>query len=70
MANVLLLASAALLSGCAAVAGGEARPTPDAAAQAHYWLHPRLGMVQVDAVTHAIVVPGRAAPQPVSAPQR
>lgn len=55
MRSILLIAAAVLLAGCAAVA----ETPPATAGETHYWLHPKLGMVKVDAKTHAIVVPGR-----------
>lgn len=66
MSNLLIAAAATILSGCAAVAGsGDESATSDT----HYWLHPKLGMVKVDARTHAMVQPGSRAQAP-TAPQQ
>ncbi|MBI5279347.1 MAG: hypothetical protein HY854_23145 [Burkholderiales bacterium] len=64
MRSILMISAALVLSGCAAVAGTGGNAAT-AERETHYWLHPKLGMVKVDAKTHAMVVPSRA-PQSAS----
>jgi uncharacterized lipoprotein YajG len=59
--TLMMIAAATVLAGCAAVANN-AVVSPDASKETRYWLHPKLGMVKVDAKTLAMVSERRQQP--------